>query len=398
MAYRILSLDGGGAWALIQVRTLMNLYGAGATGHQVLQKFDLAAANSGGSLVLAGLVENLSLGDIAQYFLDETKRRSIFSPTASFVDAVLTATLGMGPKYSAAAKLPAIERLLPRAGDAPLAGAADGIKGPGGAPVHLLIVGFDYDLNRAVYFRSAAAKGAGLGVGAPAQVTLAGAVHASTNAPVNYFDAPAMLPGAADRYWDGGITGNNNPALVAVVEAMVLGQQAADIRVLSLGTGNVSFPLAAPGATRAPLELPRPDSSLTADLKKLATAIVDDPPDAATFIAHTITGGSGGLALPAVSRVVRMSPQISPLPAAGGGWRPPPGWSVAQLLYLGNIDMDAVVQSDIVYVDDYCASWLADAAPNQSIRANGTVFDPFSPQIGYARFSEARAAWAALFP
>ena len=398
MAYRILSLDGGGAWALIQVRTLINLYGANVTGHQVLQKFDLAAANSGGSLVLAGLVENLHLSDIAQYFLDETKRRSIFSPTSSIVDTVLARTLGFGPKYSAAAKLPAIERLLPTTGDAPLAGSMNQLNGPGGVPVHLLIVGFDYDLNRAVYFRSAAAAGPGLGVGQPAQVTLAGAVHASTNAPVNYFDGPAVLPGAADRYWDGGLTGNNNPALVAVVEALVLGQQAANIHVLSLGTGNVSLPLAAPGALRAPLELPRSDSSLTADLQKLAAVILDDPPDAASFVAHTITGGSSGLAAPTVSRIVRMSPLVSPLPAAGGGWQPPQGWSVAQFLYLANLGFDALAQNDITYVDDYCASWLADVAPNQPIRANGTAFDPLNPQLGYAKFSAARAAWVSLFP
>jgi hypothetical protein len=398
MAYRILSLDGGGAWALIQVRTLINLYGGNTTGHQVLQKFDLAAANSGGSLVLAGLVENLRLSDIAQYFLDETKRRSIFSPTSSIVDTVLERTLGFGPKYSASAKLPAIERLLPTTGDAPLAGSMNHLNGPGGAPVHLLVVGFDYDLNRAVYFRSAAANGPGLGVGEPARVTLAGAVHASTNAPVNYFDGPAILPGAADRYWDGGITGNNNPALIAVVEALVLGQQAGNIHVLSLGTGNVSFPLVTPGAARAPLELPRSNSSLTADLQKLATAIVDDPPDAATFIAHTITGGGSGLAAPAVSRIVRMSPLVSPLPVAGGGWQPPQGWSVAQFLYLGNLGFDAVAQNDITYVDDYCSSWLGDLAPNQPIRANGKAFDPFNPEIGYAKFSAARAAWASLFP
>ncbi len=114
MAYRILSLDGGGAWALIQVRTLAALYGEGATGHEVLRNFDLAAANSGGSLVLAGLVEDLPLGEIAQYFLDETKRRSIFSPTSSIGDAILQSTLGIGPKYSAVAKFPAIERLLPQ--------------------------------------------------------------------------------------------------------------------------------------------------------------------------------------------------------------------------------------------------------------------------------------------
>ena len=54
MPFRVLSLDGGGSWALIEVRTLITLFGENATGHQVLRNFDLVAANSGGSLVLAG--------------------------------------------------------------------------------------------------------------------------------------------------------------------------------------------------------------------------------------------------------------------------------------------------------------------------------------------------------
>jgi hypothetical protein len=106
---------------------------------------------------------------------------------------VLHSTLGIGPKYSASAKLPAI--------DSPLAGSMQNVVGPSGSPVHLLIVGFDYDRNRAVFFRSAFAGRPGWGDGQPANVTFAAAVHASTNAPVNYFDAPASLPGAADRFW-----------------------------------------------------------------------------------------------------------------------------------------------------------------------------------------------------
>jgi hypothetical protein len=398
MPFRVLSLDGGGAWALIEVRTLMALYGEGATGHQVLRNFDLVAANSGGSLVLAGLVENLPLGEILQYFMDENKRRSIFSPTTSLGDAVLRSTLGIGPKYSANAKLPAIERLLPRTGDSPLAGSMKAVVGPSGSPVHLLIVAFDYDRNRAVFFRSAPAAKPGWGEGQSAEVSLAGAVHASTNAPVNYFDAPAAIPGAADRFWDGGIAGCNNPAVVAVVEALVLGHSPQEIRVLSLGTASVALPLAAVGAPPSPLAAPRPNSSLVVDLKKLATAILDDPPDAATFIAHAMTGGNAGLQPPVVSRIVRMSPLVSPLPAAGDAWMPPAGWSVAQFLYLCNIDFDAVVQSGVAYIDDYCTFWLDDRAPNQPIRMNGAAFDPQHPEIGYATFSEASAAWRALFP
>lgn len=398
MPFRILTLDGGGSWALIEVRTLMKLYGDQSTGHQVLQNFDLVAANSGGSLVLAGLVENLPLKEIAQYFLDENKRRSIFSPTTKPVDLVLHEVLGMGPKYSASTKLPAIERLLPKTGDNPLAGSMKNVKGPNGSPVHLLIVGFDYDINRAVFFRSAPASRNGWGEGQPATVTLAGAVHASTNAPVNYFDGPAVLPLAADRYWDGGITGCNNPAVVALVEAAVLGNAVEDMRILSLGTATLSLPLAGPGAPASPYEAPRPTSSLATDLKKLATAILDDPPDAATFIAHAMTGGNAGLKLPIQSRIIRMSPLISPLPAVTGEWVAPGDWPVAQFQYLCGIDMDAVSAFDISYVDDYCSVWLVDRAPNQPIRGNGVRFDPWNPEIGYARFSEAHQAWQALFP
>lgn len=397
MAFRVLSMDGGGAWALIEVRALMSLYGKDATGHQILRNFDLVAANSGGSLVLAGLVEDLPLSEILQYFMDETKRRSIFSPTANVGDEVLRAIFHMGPKYSASAKLPAIERLLPKTGDNPLDGSMKEVIGPAGSPVHLLIIGFDYDRNRAVFFRSAPASSPVWGDGQPTDVTLAGAVHASTNAPVNYFDAPAALPLAPDRFWDGGITGCNNPALVALVESVVLGHAPEDIHILTLGTGTVSLPLAPVAGPVSPLETPRSESSLKADLIKLAGAILDDPPDAATFIAHVMTGGSAGLQAPVVSRVVRMSPLMSPIPSKGK-WSPPKGWSLARFRYLCSIDMDAVVQSDVSYIDDYCSSWLQDSAPNQPIRANGDTFDPRNPEIGYAKFSQAAAAWRQLFP
>jgi len=76
--YKILTLDGGGAWALIEVMALIDLYGADTTGHQVLSKFDMVAANSGGSIVLGGLVENLTLQNMLDFFLSQDKRQSVF--------------------------------------------------------------------------------------------------------------------------------------------------------------------------------------------------------------------------------------------------------------------------------------------------------------------------------
>ena len=234
MPFRVLTLDGGGAWAITEVRALMKLYGDDATGHEVLRNFDLVAANSGGAIVAAGLVENLPLSQVAQYFLDQTKRQAIFSPTKKPLDVIL-GPIGLAPKYSAAAKLIALQSLMPNTGGKPVGGILNDITGPSGMPVHLLIVSFDYDQNRAVFFRSAVAGTTGeWGEGQPANATLADAVHASSNAPVLFFDAPADLSGDPDEYWDGAITGNNNPAVVAVTEAIVLGQNAQNINVLSL--------------------------------------------------------------------------------------------------------------------------------------------------------------------
>lgn len=396
MTFRILTLDGGGSWALIEVHALIRIYGENAKGHDILKDFDMVAANSGGSLVLAGLVENLSLKQILDYFLDEQTRRALFSPTSSIIDRILSSLLKIGPKYSAAAKLPAIRSLLPRTGNQRIEGIAKDILGPSRKPVHLMIVGFDYDRNRAVFFRSAPARRPGWGDGQPSKASLAGAVHASTNAPVNYFDEPATFPEAAGRrFWDGGITGCNNPSSAAVVEAIVLGANPAEICVLSLGTGSVSLPLAPAGAPPGPLEAPRENSNLRNDLLKLATAILDDPPDAATFIAHAITGADLKPEDSVKSRVVRMSPLISPLPGADG-LKPPAQWSVDQFKFLCSIDMDAVDALQVTYVQDYCLAWLDDQAPNQPIRPNGAKFDPMHPELGQPLFSQALKAWRDL--
>ena len=70
MAYKILSLDGGGTWALVQVKVLQQRYGQHASGHEVLKNYDMVIANSGGSLVLAGMCVNKKLTDIAKIFMD----------------------------------------------------------------------------------------------------------------------------------------------------------------------------------------------------------------------------------------------------------------------------------------------------------------------------------------
>jgi len=400
MAYRILSLDGGGAWALIEVRALIALYDEETTGHDVLADFDLVAANSGGSLVLGGLVEGLALGDLLDYFEDEAKRKSIFSP-ASWVDRTFSDVTGMGPKYSAQNKLPAIEALLSETGTKLLPQAISGVHRPGFPDVHLLIVGFDYDANRATFFRSATASGPQWGQGdAAVNVTLAEAIHASTNAPVNYFDAPATFPDhPGQRYWDGGLTGCNNPIVAAVTEAIVKGQSPDDIVALSLGTATVALPAPTPADTNpAQAQFLRPvvNPGLVTDLRKLATAILDDPPDIASFLAHVMTGSGAGVPPPAVSRIVRMNPLISPM-GTPGNWRAPGNAATSmtgsQFQYLVQLDMDAVEQPQVNAIGAFTDLWLESGVRNQPIRMDG---DTLNRELGYDSFQDAAAAWRRL--
>ena len=244
MGYRILSMDGGGSWALIEARALIELYSPSTTGHEVLADFDLVAGNSGGSEVLAGLVEDLALKDLLGYFQDEAMRRSLFSPSPNWLYRWLNRHIGIGPAYSTEHKLQVLTQHLPKTGGKTLYAAARGLgrRAASGTDIHLLIIGFNYDASRAAFFRSRPTKGPGWGAGGQSGVTLAEAVHASTNAPVNYFDGPAVLPSGGGRFWDGGITGCNNPALAAVTEAIGRGQTPTDIVVLSLGTGTVALP------------------------------------------------------------------------------------------------------------------------------------------------------------
>jgi hypothetical protein len=394
MGYRILSMDGGGSWALIEVRTLIELYSPNTTGHEVLADFDLVAGNSGGSQVLAGLVEDLALKDLLAYYQDEATRRSVFSPTPNWLYRLLNRHIGIGPAYSTQHKLKVLQDHLPKTGRMTLAEAAKGLGryGGSGTDIHLLIIGFDYDANRSAFFRSTPTFGPGWGHGHEASATLAEAIHASTNAPVNYFDGPALLP-SGGRFWDGGITGCNNPALAAVTEAIGRGQTPTDIVVLSLGTGTVSLPTRDPkDPPDSPFVRPPGKSGLLADIQRLATSIVDDPPDVATFLAHVMTGAGKDIVAKVPSRVVRMNPKISPAGYAGA-WGPPGGMTTRQFTDMTNLPVDALEQDLVDKIAAYTELWLAGKVPNQPIREDTTTL---KIELGSATFSDAASAWKAL--
>jgi hypothetical protein len=365
---------------------LIDLYGGNATGHEVLRDFDLAAANSGGSIVLGGLVENMPLTTLLNFFLSEEKRKSVFVEKPLHIPGT--------PKYDTARKLTGLEAALPDRGGWLLPqAAADIISTQTGKPIHLLIVGFDYDRNRSRLFRSAPASGPAWGDGDPSQVRLTEAIHASTNAPVLFFDKPAQFPSEPrKRYWDGAITGCNNPVLAAVTEAVVLGNAPDSIVALSLGTGTVSLPLAPEGAAPAVFYSPAEDPGILHDLEKIAGAIVDDPPDAGSFVAHVMTGGSAGLPASADSHIVRMSPLVAPVLDADGNWALPSGLDEKAFSALTKLAMDAVAQDQVQQIQNFASLWLQDNVSNQPIRSGGKN----NVELGQGVYSEAKAAWRAI--
>ncbi len=383
--FRVLSLDGGGSWALIEAMALIDLYGGDTTGHELLAQFDLAVANSGGSIVLGCLVEDMKLNDILAFFLSLEKRESVF---------VKKVHLPHTPKYKAAAKLTGLLAALPLRGATLLPKAAEEIPSFGGKmPIHLLIIGFDFDANCSRFFRSKRARGPNWGSGDPANVRLADAIHASSNAPVLFFDKPAQFPTEpGKRYWDGAISGCNNPVLAGVTEAIVLGEMPDSIVALSLGTGTVLLPPPPPGAPAEVFFSKRENPGILNDIEKLAGAIVDDPPDAASFLAHVLTGGSPPLGAPVNSRIVRMSPMVSPVRDGAGNWTLPPGLDDRAFQTLASLAMDALAQDQVLAIQNLASAWLRDTVRNQPIRMDSN----FNAEIGYNWYGAAKDAWQRL--
>ena len=70
MSYKIFSLDGGGSWALIEAHILQNIYGI-IKSRELLVEFDRVIANSGGSLELTCLRNDMQFREIISDFKNE---------------------------------------------------------------------------------------------------------------------------------------------------------------------------------------------------------------------------------------------------------------------------------------------------------------------------------------
>ena len=387
--YKILSLDGGGSWALIQAIALADIYGLDTKGRAILKHFDLAIANSGGSIVLAGLLMDMSPRKIFDQFNDESLRKGIF--VENWINVFDFR------QYSTEDKLEGLAKAFE---GYPIKCKITEIGSELKVSTEIVICAFNYDRERATFFRSnPKSLTASLGGSDLKNLTLLQAIHASSTAPVKYFDDPALVPyhkpedGKA-RFWDGAVGGYNNPIMAGLVEVLAKNPKPENIRALSIGTGNVFLPLGTEGNNSFGLYKMPQKPCLISDINLLAGAVINDPPDAASFTAHVVLGGSLPSTFDPVTdgSVVRMNPLVQPIKAAAGAPFPweLPGFSVKEFMRLSELGLDAIDQYDVNLIKKLTHHWLTGLANNQPVRMNGKTL---ACEIGHNKYSKALAQW-----
>jgi len=428
MAYKILSLDGGGSWSLIQALVLKDLY-PGKSGHEILRNFDLVIANSGGSLVLSALCCNIAPADIADILLDENERKQVFSKL-SFGENIgwgIAHWLSkkFGPRYSAKRKEEGLREVLRRHAQPEYFFADTHLpslpKLIGKESLSLLVCGFNYYTERAVFFRSNPFSNTDSFSSDKYEVSLLHAVHSASNAPLNYFDKAAKITAyrynAPDQqspewYWDGAVGGFNNPVLAGLIEALTNHPSGltADYRILSLGTGTGRRPIITgygEGTDEQRLKEWKANQNndlvcgdegygFMKDLPKMATSILADPPDTATFVAYSILHPD----LDEMGSIVRINPCFSPVKAKNADrYEIPAGWKASAKDYhaLLDLDMDAVSKDEVALIKNLCESFIVDeegeaCMPNQYIRGSKSA----PKKLGHGTYLEAKRHWKQL--
>ncbi|MFV8750565.1 patatin-like phospholipase family protein [Nannocystaceae bacterium ST9] len=414
MSKRILSLDGGGTWALVQVEALIALYGEGTSGRAVLRDFDLVVANSGGALVVGALFEDFTLEQVRKLFHDTHMLARLFKPK-SF--ARWRAKIDVLPRYVTRTKLAMLEEFLPVGAATKLADIPAELDG-----TDILLLAFDYDGERSVYLRSEPTSPSQSRLGdfpyqAARELSLTDAIHGSSTPPVRYFDDPATTTSQRTRrLWDGGLGGYNNPVLAGLCELLSDRSVAPqDLQVLSLGTGQVRR---LPHRSAELLRARNPDVEIPAaaiipggdplaahvlartmhDLETLATVILDDPPDAASYVAFLMMGHKPPLAGSELDelRLVRMNPVLTPI-RDGQRWTLPSRFAdPGEFAQLAALELDAHAERDIDLISRFARAWIhakqASELPNQGIRQHWDN----SLDFGDSTFAAAKRRWQGL--
>lgn len=447
MPFKILSLDGGATWALVQARVLKDIYGD-IRGHMVLREFDMVIANSGGSVLLGLLCNDMLLSDIIFFYNTPSQVKKIFPPLfpfERFLPNVFRLLFKVGPKYSSSRKFQRLRKIFIEHDEVYKSGVVTThivdtylnelpavIKKLGktynGRNLQLIISGFDYFRQRASFFRSNVLSKTDSFSGKYYQMTLGEAIHASTNAPISYYDRPAEVKlelltneiSKKDRhkswFWDGAVAGFNNPVLAGLVEAVTNNTDKIsmeDFRVLSLGTGQKRKAIIVDDETSnnklirdnyqqnlgRPFVEDKRSFNFFNDIKKISKSILSDPPDSATFIAYSFLNPSLDNRK---STLIRISPWIVP-ENEDGIYCYPPVYNKDQkerdaFIKLMNLDFDVFEGRDIKMIDMMCDRFIVNDEKaiflqNQLIRGE---YNKTNGYLGYHSYREAKKRWIEL--
>lgn len=405
--HRILSLDGGGSWALLQSMALKAIYKDTSVGTRcgdILSQFHLIVANSGGSLMLAAMIEFIDedIDFVTNIFLNDESRSKVFSPLKWYERKngleILASILKFGPKYKASRKHKGLESILDKTSELPL-WRLNEIRPE--MPKNIVICGFDYDRKRAYFFRTNQDSKSKSNP-TKYEYTLADAVHASSNAPVMFFDEPARVKIAEKEHqlWDGAVGGNNNPVLIGITEALAeldgAERSAESLCVLSIGTANNMLPIR--GFTKVnksqnPALIQEIETAnFKGSIKNMATSITSEPPEAANYMAHMFLGGKADEG--SQPAIIRLNPLIQPkLSNDRKQWVFPPGLhkdDYQDFIKLIDLEMDATEPHEVNQIRKLGNWWIEDKIVNQPIRID---LSDLSCNIGHVNFSSAKAEW-----
>lgn len=346
---RILSLDGGGNWCLLQAQILADLY-PGCSGIEILKQFDVATANSGGAIVLAALISGMSPDQIVSLYTDGQSLKQIYKRVL----------LGFPAKWSTHEKQLGIGQLIPSAKfKLSEIGSSLGCR--------ILIPAFNVTTGKLVTFDSDHSD---------TDYTLGDAVHASSTAPIFYFDKPAFVDGYS--LWDGGLTGLNNPAAYAT--ALHYRKTKDRPCVLTIGSASIRNPLT--DVRTKSVASP----CLIETVKTLVGAMVSDPPNISLNYLDAMTDG----------KYVRINPVIGPV-LKDGIWCVPECYTTilpkSSYKDLQSIAMDTQDLNDLRLIQQFGQCYLQDHIPTEEPHSDA-IGDHSGTQTTY--YSERKASWNAF--
>ncbi|MEM6767548.1 MAG: patatin-like phospholipase family protein [Bacteroidota bacterium] len=369
--YKILSLDGGGSWSVLQLLTLQEKYG-NMSGHEILKKFDLIVANSGGSIVLAALSENYTLQEALDLFYKAENRSMIFSKNSFkekfFPVGLIQLRSTFGPKYSTVRKKKAFEKLFPTVDTLPLSALPAHIGNP---KLRIIIATYDALNNRAKFFKSYGSEKPTFD-----SVPITKAIHGSSNAPIQYFDFPAKFKAGNTNtwyyLWDGALGGFNNPTVAALIEAIKADIPLDNIKMVSLGTGKKLMSVEDKRDFYDNMDITIQNrfykfrfsswkhqiAYFFSTVLNQAKTILYEPPDWANYVAMMFLRQAQNKDIP--NNFIRLSPMIH----IGKG-TPEAVKPLLRKLY--KLDMDLTRDEDVQLLTDAFTEWKAGNIKNQPI-------------------------------